>query len=166
MTAPAAAPRRFRISPTQQIIIGLVAGVLIGWLLPTYGVALKPVGQLFLRLIKMIVGPLVLTTLIAGLAGAGGKMAGRVGLKALIWFEAATTLALFIGLGAANLVRPGAGVGLAVDPAATGKLAHAKTAVEFILETVPTSIFDALSRNDILQIVVFSVFAGLAVAAA
>ncbi|MFL5300962.1 MAG: dicarboxylate/amino acid:cation symporter [Anaeromyxobacteraceae bacterium] len=166
MTAPAAAPRRFRISPTQQIIIGLVLGVLIGWLLPTFGVALKPVGQLFLRLIKMIVGPLVLTTLIAGLAGAGGKMAGRVGLKALIWFEAATTLALFIGLGAANLVHPGTGVGLAVDPASTGKLAHAKTAVEFILETVPTSIFDALSRNDILQIVVFSVFAGLAVAAA
>jgi proton glutamate symport protein len=166
MTIAAAPPRRFRISPTQQIMIGLVAGVLIGWLLPTFGVALKPVGQFFLRLIKMIVGPLVFTTLVAGLAGAGGKMAGRVGLKAILWFEAASTLALAIGLAAANLVHPGTGVGLAVDASSTGKLAHAKTTVEFVLETVPTSIFDALARNDVLQIVVFSVFLGLAIAAA
>jgi len=167
MTAPQAAARRgFRISLTQQIMLGLVAGVLVGWLFPGVGVSLKPVGQLFLRLIKMIVGPLVLTTLVAGIAGAGGKMAGRIGLKAILWFEAATTLALFIGLAGANLVQPGLGVGLASDASAASKLAHAKTAVDFVLEAFPTSIFDALARNDILQIVVFALFAGLAIGAA
>ncbi|HZZ84249.1 MAG TPA: cation:dicarboxylase symporter family transporter [Anaeromyxobacteraceae bacterium] len=164
MSAPSA-PRR-RLSPTHQILIGLVAGVLLGWLCPSFAVTLKPVSQLFLRLIKMIVGPLILTTLVAGLAGAGGKMAGRVGLKALLWFEAATTGALFIGLAGAHLVQPGRGVGLAVDAASAGKLAHAKGAVEFLLEAFPTSIFDALARNDVLQIVIFSTFLGLAISAA
>ncbi|HEX8910679.1 MAG TPA: dicarboxylate/amino acid:cation symporter [Anaeromyxobacteraceae bacterium] len=167
MSVTSMAGRRPRLSLTQQIMAGLVVGVLVGWLFPHTGAALRPVGQLFLRLIKMIVGPLVLTTLVAGLAGAGAKMVGRVGLKALLWFEAATTLALAIGLAAANLVRPGAGVGLPPEPgAAAGRLAHAKGAVEFILESFPTSIFDALARNDILQIVVFSIFLGLAVSAA
>jgi len=167
MIPPQVAVRRgFRVSLTQQIMLGLVAGVLIGWLFPSVGVSLKPVGQLFLRLIKMIVGPLVLTTLVAGLAGAGGKMAGRIGLKAILWFEAATTLALFVGLAGANLVQPGLGVGLANDAAAASKLAKAKTAVDFLLEAFPTSIFDALARNDILQIVVFALFAGLAIGAA
>jgi proton glutamate symport protein len=166
MSASSSPRRGFRISLTKQIVVGLVLGVLIGWLVPGLGVALKPVGQLFLRLIKMIVGPLILTTLISGIAGAGGKMAGRVGLKAIIWFELATTAALFIGLAGANLVQPGAGVGLAADPAVAGKLAHAKTAVDFILEAFPVSVFDALARNDVLQIVVFSLFVGLAVAAA
>jgi proton glutamate symport protein len=158
--------RRFRVSQTQLIILGLIAGVLIGWLFPQFGIALKPVSQLFLRLIKMILGPLLFCTLVAGLAGAGGKVAGRVGLKALVWFELATTVALFIGLGAANLVRPGAGVDLAVDRSAVGKLAHAKGFADFVLDAFPTSIFDALARNDVLQVVVFSVFVGLAVAAA
>ena len=167
MIPPQVAVRRgFRVSLTQQIMLGLVAGVLIGWLFPSVGVSLKPVGQLFLRLIKMIVGPLVLTTLVAGLAGAGGKMAGRIGLKAILWFEAATTLALFVGLAGANLVQPGLGVGLANDAAAASRLAKAKTAVDFLLEAFPTSIFDALARNDILQIVVFALFAGLAIGAA
>ncbi len=158
--------RRFHLTQTQQIMIGLVAGVLVGWLFPQVGVALRPASQLFLRLIKMIIGPLLLCTLVAGLAGAGAKMAGRIGFKALIWFEAATTLALFIGLGAANLIRPGVGVNLVVDASAAGKLAHTKGTVEFILEAFPTSVFDALARNDVLQIVIFSIFVGLAVAAA
>ncbi|BDG09833.1 dicarboxylate/amino acid:cation symporter [Anaeromyxobacter paludicola] len=163
---PAASAPRRKLSLTHQIAIGLAAGVLLGWLCPGFAVQLRPVGQLFLRLIKMIVGPLVLTSLVAGLAGAGGKMAGRLGLKALLWFEAATTVALFIGLAGAHLVHPGAGVGLAADAATAGKLAHAKGAVDFLLEAFPTSIFDALARNDVLQIVVFGVFLGLGIAAA
>ncbi len=158
--------RRFRLTQTHQIIIGLVLGGLIGWLFPQVGVALRPISQLFLRLIKMIIGPLLFCTLVAGLAGAGAKMAGRIGLKAIIWFEVATTLALFIGLGAANLFHPGAGVALAADPSAVTKLAHTKTTVDFILDAFPTSSFDALARNDVLQIVIFSLFIGLAVAAA
>jgi proton glutamate symport protein len=158
--------RRFRITLTQQIMIGLVVGCLIGWLFPSVGASLRPVSQLFLRLIKMIIGPLLLTTLVAGLAGAGAKMVGRLGLKAIIWFEIATTVALFIGLGAANLVQPGLGVDLAHDASSVGKLAKTKTAIEFILEAFPTSIFDALARNDVLQIVIFSVFLGLGVSVA
>ena len=158
--------RRFRVSQTQLIILGLIAGVLVGWLFPQFGVSLKPVSQLFLRLIKMLLGPLLFCTLVAGLAGAGGKVAGRIGLKALVWFEVATTVALFIGLGAANLIRPGVGVELAHDASAVGKLAKAKGFADFVLDAFPTSIFDALARNDVLQIVVFSVFVGLAVAAA
>ncbi len=157
--------KRFRFTVTHQIMAALVVGCLIGVLFPSAGVALKPVGQLFLRLIRMIIGPLLLTTLVAGLAGAGAKMVGRLGLKAIIWFEAATTVALFIGLGAANLVKPGVGVNLARDTSGV-TLTHSKTAVQFILDAFPTSIFDAMARNDVLQVVVFSLFLGLAVSAA
>lgn len=158
--------RRRRFTLTQQILVGLVLGCLIGWLAPSFAVSLKPISQLFLRLIKMLLGPLLLTTLVAGIAGAGVKMVGRLGLKAIVWFELATTVALVIGMAAANLVKPGIGVTLGGDVSAVDKLARAKTASEFLLEAFPLSIFDAMARNDVLQIVVFSVFLGLAVSAA
>jgi len=164
-SSPRQEERRFRITLTHQIMIGLVVGCLIGWLFPSFGILLKPVGQLFLRLIRMIIGPLLITTLVAGLAGAGAKMVGRLGLKAIIWFEVATTFALFIGLGAANLVKPGVGVELARETTGV-TLAQPKTAVQFVLDAFPTSIFDAMARNDVLQIVIFSLFLGLAVSAA
>src|SRR5262245_59071649 len=85
---------RFRFTLTHQILLGLVIGILLGWLAPSFAVTSKPIAQLFLRLIRMILGPLLLTTLVAGIAGAGGKMVGRLGLKAIIWFELATTVAL------------------------------------------------------------------------
>ena len=164
-SSPRQEERRFRITLTHQIMMGLVVGCLIGWLFPSFGILLKPVGQLFLRLIRMIIGPLLITTLVAGLAGAGAKMVGRLGLKAIIWFEVATTFALFIGLGAANLVKPGVGVELARETTGV-TLAQPKTAVQFVLDAFPTSIFDAMARNDVLQIVIFSLFLGLAVSAA
>ena len=159
--------RRFRFTLTHQILVGLVLGCLIGWLFPDFATTkLKPVSQLFLRLIKMILGPLLLTTLVAGVAGAGAKVVGRLGLKAIIWFELATTVALVIGMAAANLVKPGVGVKLGADVASVKELAQAKTAGDFLLSVFPTSIFDAMARNEVLQIVVFSVLLGLAVAAA
>jgi len=159
--------RRFRFTLTHQILVGLVLGCLIGWLFPDFATSkLKPVSQLFLRLIKMILGPLVLTTLVAGVAGAGAKVVGRLGLKAIIWFELATTVALVVGMAAANLVKPGVGVKLGADVASVKELAQAKTAGDFLLSVFPTSIFDAMARNEVLQIVVFSVLLGLAVAAA
>src|SRR5262245_21177702 len=106
---------RFRLTLTHPMLLGLVLGCLLGWLVPGFATSLKPIAQLFLRLIKMIIGPLLLTTLVAGIAGAGGKMVGRLGLKAIIWFEIATTVALFLGMAVANLVQPGAGVTLAGD---------------------------------------------------
>jgi proton glutamate symport protein len=108
----------------------------------------------------------LLTTLVAGVAGAGGKMVGRVGVKAIVWFELATTAALFVGLLAGNVLQPGAGVHLVGDPAAAPQLAHSKTFAEFILGAFPTSFVDAMARNDVLQIVVFSVMLGIAVSAA
>ncbi|HMG23308.1 MAG TPA: cation:dicarboxylase symporter family transporter [Kofleriaceae bacterium] len=157
---------RFRFTLTHQILLGLAVGCLLGWLVPSFAVSLKPISQLFLRLIKMILGPLLVTTLVAGIAGAGGKMVGRLGIKAIVWFELATTVALFVGMAAANLVQPGAGVTLTGDTAAVGQLAKAKTTWDFVLEAFPVSFIDAMARNDVLQIVVFSVFLGLAVSAA
>ena len=166
MTDTPAPVRRFRFTLTHGIVIGLVIGGLLGWLTPEFAVSLKWISTLFLRLIKMVLGPLLLTTLVVGIAGAGGKMVGRLGLKAILWFEAATTVALFVGLAAANLVRPGAGVTLAAAAAPASSLAKAKSTTDFVLDAFPLSLIDAMARNDVLQIVVFSVFLGLAVAAA
>lgn len=165
-TDPPPPAGRFRFTLTRQILVGLVLGCLIGWLAPSFAVELKPASDLFLRLIRMVLGPLLLTTLVAGIAGAGAKMVGRLGIKAIVWFELATTVALFIGLLAANVIRPGIGVALGGDTAAVDKLAKARTASEFLLDIFPISIFDAMSKNAVLQIVVFSVFLGLAVSAA
>jgi proton glutamate symport protein len=166
MTTPQRPDHRFRVTLTHQILLGLALGCLIGWLFPSWGTSLKPVSQVFLRMIKMLLGPLLVTTLVAGIAGAGAKVVGRLGLKAIIWFELATTVALFLGMAAANLVKPGLGVDLPHDAAAVAQLAKPKTAAEFLLDIFPTSFFDALARNDVLQIVVFSVVLGLAVSAA
>jgi proton glutamate symport protein len=165
MTTPQR-PGRFRFTLTHQILLGLVLGCLIGWLFPSFATSLKPISQLFLRMIKMILGPLLVTTLIAGIAGTGAKVVGRLGLKAIIWFEVATTAALFIGMAAANLVKPGAGVDLPHDTAPAAQLAKAKGFVDFVVEAFPVSMWDAMSRNDVLQIVVFSIFLGLAISAA
>jgi proton glutamate symport protein len=159
----------FRVTLTRLIVLGLVVGCLIGWLAPSFAGSLKPISQIFLRLIRMLIGPLLLTTLIAGVASTSAKTVVRLWVKAIIWFELATTVALFIGMAAANLVKPGAGVQLPADTTAANAaqgLAKAKTAVDFVLEIVPTSAFDAMARNDVLQIVVFSVLFGLAISAA
>ncbi len=166
MTDTPAPGRRFRVTLTHGIVVGLVIGGLLGWLTPEFAVSLKWISTLFLRLIKMVLGPLLLTTLVVGIAGAGGKMVGRLGVKAILWFEAATTVALFVGLAAANLVQPGAGVTLAAAAAPASTLAKVKTTTDFVLDAFPLSLIDAMARNDVLQIVVFSVFLGLAVAAA
>ena len=165
MTTPQA-PGRFRFTLTHQIVLGLVVGCLIGWLAPSFATSLKPISTVFLRMIKMILGPLLVTTLIAGIAGTGAKVVGRLGVKAIIWFEIATTVALFIGMAAANLVKPGAGVDLPHDAASVPQLAKAKGFVDFLVEAFPVSMWDAMARNDVLQIVVFSIFVGLAVSAA
>jgi proton glutamate symport protein len=157
---------RFRFTLTHQILVGLLVGCLIGWLAPRFGVSLNPIAQLFLKLIKMLIGPLLFTTLVAGVAGAGAKMVGRLGLKAILWFEAATTVALFLGMAVANLVQPGAGVTLAGDTSRLTQLAKLKTTWEFILDIFPDSFVSAMAGNNVLQIVVFSVFLGLAVSAA
>ena len=103
-----------KVSLTQKIFIGLAVGVLIGWLWPTWGIALRPLSMLFLNLIKSIIAPLIFATLVIGIAGTGDiRQVGRIGFKALLYFEIVTTFALFIGLAAVNLTKPGVGVSLA-----------------------------------------------------
>jgi proton glutamate symport protein len=154
---------------TTQIFIGLLVGVLIGWLDPTLGVAIRPLADLFLRMIKMIIAPLLFSTLVIGIAGTGDlKSVGRIGLKAIVWFELATTVALGIGLLLVNVLRPGAGVQLpaSADTATLAAMARQQqTGWDILLHMVPTSVVDAMARGDILQVVVFASFFGLALAA-
>jgi proton glutamate symport protein len=156
-------------SLTTQIFIGLVAGVLIGYLWPNVGVSIKPLADMFLRMIKMIIAPLLFSTLVVGIAGSGDlKAMGRIGLKAIIWFELATTVALVIGLVMMNIFRPGAGVALPVT-ADTHELAamarSQQSGWDILLHLFPTSIVDAMAKGDILQIVVFATIFGIALAA-
>jgi proton glutamate symport protein len=167
-TAPA--PARSRVpSLTTQIFIGLVVGVLIGWGFPAFGVEIKPLADLFLRMIKMIIAPLIFSTLVVGIAGTGDlKTMGRIGLKAILWFELATTIALVIGLVMVNVFQPGAGVSLpaASDTSALAAMAGQQQAGwDILLHMVPTSVVDAMAKGDILQVVVFASFFGVALAA-
>jgi proton glutamate symport protein len=153
---------------TTQIFIGLVLGILLGYALPEVGAGIKPIADAFLRMIKMIIAPLLFSTLVIGIAGMGDLRAmGRIGLKAIVWFELATTIALVLGLVAVNVFQPGAGVSLAsADTSELAKLATAKQGPwDIFLHLFPTSVFDAMAKGDILQIVVFATFFGIALAA-
>ena len=153
-----------RLSLTFWIFAGMAAGVAVGVLAPNFATHLAPVSQIFLRLIRSIIAPLLFATLVHGIAGSGDlKQMGRIGLKAILYFEVVTTLALFLGLGAVNLVRPGEGVAIS-RTAADAALPAAQAG--FKIENVfPTSILDAMARNDALQIVVFAFLFGMACSA-
>jgi proton glutamate symport protein len=162
-----ASPSRFP-SLTLQIFIGLVAGIALGALWPDVAVAIRPLADLFLRMIKMIIAPLIFSTLVVGIAGTGDLRAvGRIGVKAIVWFELATTVALVIGLVLVNVLQPGAGV--ALTGADTSRVAamvgQQQTGWDILLHMVPTSVVDAMAKGDILQVVVFSSFFGVALAA-
>jgi len=159
-------PRRRGLTLTQQIFLGLLLGIIIGALVdafhPEWAIYFRPFSLLFLRLIKMVIAPLIFATLVAGIAGAGHfKVVGRMGLRAMIYFEIVTTLALIIGLVAVNLTRPGDGVNLPMGQQ-TEITAKAQTWDQIILHTVPESVIDAMAKGDVLQIVVFSIFFGIA----
>jgi proton glutamate symport protein len=161
--------RKVRLpSLTFQIFLGLVAGILVGWLWPGFAVAIKPVADIFLRMIKMIIAPLIFSTLVIGIAATGDfKKVGRIGLKAIIYFEIATTLALLIGLATVNLFKPGEYVSGAAQNAAQAAVVASTphSARDFVVNIFPTSAVDAMARGDILQLVVFSLFFGLALGA-
>ena len=159
----------YRPSLTTQIMIGLVVGALIGWLQPAWGNNVYFLRDIFINLIKSIIAPLVFSTIVVGIAGAGAlKKVGRMGVKALVYFEIVTTAALFIGLAVVNFTKPGAGVTLAagnIDIVKTIEQSHPKTLVETIVHAFPSSVIDAMVRGDVLQIVAFSVLFALAVSA-
>ena len=155
-----------RVSLTTWIFVGMFAGIAIGLAAPDVGRNLAPVSNIFLRLIKSIIAPLLFGTLVFGIAGTGDlKSMGRIGLKAIIYFEVVTTIALFLGLAAVNLVHPGEGMRLE-KTAAEAAAPKADTSLGAILEhTFPASIIDAMARGEVLQIVVFSFIFGAACAA-
>ncbi|HXS96875.1 MAG TPA: cation:dicarboxylase symporter family transporter [Candidatus Limnocylindrales bacterium] len=155
-----------RLSLTAWIFIGMAAGVLLGVAVPGFAKQLSPVSNVFLRLIRSIIAPLIFSTLVVGIAGGGDmKRMGRIGGKALLYFEIVTTLALFLGLAAVNLVRPGIGIPIQ-RTAAEAALPASQTTFASVLEHIfPSSIMDAMARNDALQIVVFAFLFGAACAA-
>jgi proton glutamate symport protein len=156
-------------SLTTQIFLGLAAGVLIGTVWPSAGVSIKPLADMFLRMIKMIIAPLLFSTLVVGIAGSGDlKAMGRIGLKAIVWFELATTVALAIGLVMMNVFRPGSGVAVPIAADTNELAAMAKTQQggwDILVHLFPTSVVDAMAKGDILQLVVFATFFGVALAA-
>jgi len=159
----------YKPSLTTQILIGLVLGGVLGWISPDWGNKVYFLRDIFLNLIKSIIAPLVFSTLVVGIAGGGDlKKVGRMGVKALLYFEVVTTIALFIGLAVVNIIKPGSGVSLAANAADIGQQlgqAHPKTLVETLVHIFPASIVDAMVRGDVLQIVAFSVLFAMAVSA-
>jgi proton glutamate symport protein len=154
---------------TTQIFIGLLLGIAVGYVWPNFGVAIKPLADAFLRMIKMIIAPLIFSTLVVGIAGTGDlRSMGRIGLKAIVYFEIATTVALFLGLALVNLFKPGAGLAMPIGAdtrAAAAMVQNQQHAWDIFLHLFPTSVVDAMARGDILQLVVFSTFFGVALAA-
>jgi aerobic C4-dicarboxylate transport protein len=165
----AKAARPFWRSLYFQVLAGIALGVLVGWLWPDWGRALKPLGDGFVKLVKMIITPVVFLTVVTGIAGmADLKAFGRVGLKAMAYFLAVSTLALAIGLVVANVVRPGAG--LNVDPATLdagavagyASAAHEQTVTGFVLDIVPDTLVSAFTSGKILQVLFVAILFGIA----
>jgi proton glutamate symport protein len=151
----------------MQIMVGLVVGIVIGSLRPEWGNKVYFLRDIFINLIKSIIAPLVFSTIVVGIAGAGAlRKVGRIGVKALIYFEIVTTAALIIGLAVVNFMKPGAGITLAAsntDVIKTIGQSHPKTLVETLVHVFPSSVIDSMVRGDVLQIVAFSVLFALAV---
>lgn len=152
-----------------QVLIATLAGVALGHFFPSAGASMKPLGDAFIKLVRMIVAPVVFCTVVVGIAGVGDvKAVGKAGVLTLVYFEIVSTIALVIGLIVVNIVKPGAGMN--VDPATldAGAVAQYVTAgrgqniTEFLLGIIPTSAADAFARSDILQVLLFSVVFGLA----
>jgi aerobic C4-dicarboxylate transport protein len=165
--------RPFYYDLSFQVLAGMVLGIAMGWLYPHAATAMKPFGDAFIRLIQMVVGPIIFCTVVHGIAGVRDlKKVGRVAIKALIYFEVVTSLALVIGLVVVNLLQPGAGMNIdptTLDSASVQVFANqAKHVVgisEFLLDVIPASAINGFARGDILQILFFSVLFGCGLAA-
>lgn len=146
-----------------QVLIGIVLGVIVGWQFPAFHTTAKLISEAFISMIKMVIAPVIFFTIVHGIASAGDmKKVGRVGLKALIYFEVVTTLALVIGLITANLVKPGAGVQYVAHTADARiteftKQAHDFNWAEFFTHIIPSNVIDAFAKGDILQVLFFSI---------
>ena len=153
-----------------QVLLAIALAILLGVLRPAWAVAMQPLGDGFVKLIKMLIAPVVFTTLVVGIAGMKDlKAVGRTGAKALLWFEFTTTLALAIGIGVAHLVRPGAGLHVVLEKldhsALDNKLAAPgpRGFAEHLLSIIPDSFFGAFAKGDMLQVLLLAVLTGVVV---
>ena len=164
--------KRFYSSLLFQVSVGIIIGVTLGFVNPDIAKQLKPLGIGFIKMIKMMIGPIIFGTVVVGIAKMGDmKKVGRVGVKALVYFELVTTIALILGLIVVNIVQPGAG--LNADPAkmdmkgisafTTG--AKSLSTVDFLMNIIPSSVVDAFAKGEILQILFFSCLFGAALSA-
>ncbi len=166
------APRRSAGSLYLQVLIAITLGIALGFLAPKTGAAMKPLGDAFIKLIKMIIAPIIFCTVVIGIAGTGDmKKVGRTGGLALLYFEVVSTLALLVGMLVVNIVQPGAGMN--IDPssldqgavkayAGPGKM---KGTVDFLLDIIPTTFLDAFAKGEILQVLLLAVLTGIALQA-
>jgi aerobic C4-dicarboxylate transport protein len=152
-----------------QVLTAIVLGALLGHFYPETGADMKPLGDGFIKLIKMIIAPIIFCTVVTGIAGMEDmKKVGRVGVKALLYFEIVSTLALAIGLVVVSVIRPGAGMNADVSKLDTRALetftAKAQThgTVDFLMNIIPNTVVDAFAKGDILQVLFFSVLFGFA----
>jgi aerobic C4-dicarboxylate transport protein len=152
-----------------QVLIGIAAGIILGFVAPEKGAAMRPLGDGFIKLVKMLIAPIVFSTVVVGIAHMGAmREVGRIGLRALLYFELVSTLALIIGMVVVNVLQPGSG--LTIDPASLDMTAVSSyaaaskglTTVDFILNVIPATVFDAFTKGEILQVLLFSVLFGLA----
>jgi aerobic C4-dicarboxylate transport protein len=164
--------RAFFSSIYGQVLVATLVGVAVGHFWPGTGAAMKPLGDGFIKLVRMIVGPIIFCTVVGGIAGAGDfKGIGRTGLATLVYFEVVSTIALLLGLLVVNVVKPGAGMN--VDPASLDATAvaqyvsagKAQSVTDVLLSIIPSSPVDAFARTDILQVLFFSVLFGVALSA-
>jgi aerobic C4-dicarboxylate transport protein len=153
-----------------QVLTGIALGVLVGVMWPATGASMRPLGDGFIKLIRMLIAPIIFTTITVGIAHMGDmKHVGRIGLRAFIYFEVVSTLALIIGLVVVNVLQPGAGLHVTATPAdlqaAAGygaQAAQEHNTVTFFLNMIPTTMVDAFAKGDILQVLVVSTLMGLA----
>jgi aerobic C4-dicarboxylate transport protein len=176
VASPAASAGRLSMfkSLFMQVLIGLLLGILFGVLTPAFAVELKVLSDAFLKLISMIVAPIVFCVVVHGIAGAGDlKKVGRVGVKALVYFEVMTTVALILGIVLAFVVGPGHGMNIdtsTLDASALNTYADNAHKLKgggvssFLLNIIPTTSFDALARNDVLQVLFFAILFGVSLA--
>jgi aerobic C4-dicarboxylate transport protein len=152
-----------------QVLIAIIIGVLLGHFYPAFAIQLKPLGDGFIKLIKMMIAPIIFCTIVTGIASMEDtKKVGRVGIKALIYFELVTTIALIIGLVVINILKPGAGMNVdvgALDVKAAGTYitqGKEQGIADFILHIIPENIINAIANNNLLQVLFFSVLMGFA----
>ena len=152
-----------------QVLVAIALGVLVGVLWPEKGAAMRPLGDGFIKLIRMLIAPIIFTTIVVGIANMGDmKEVGRIGLRSVLYFETVSNLALVIGMVVVNILQPGAGINITATPADIqaaqnyAQAGQAQGTVGFLLNIIPNTIVDAFARGDILQVLLISILFGVA----